>query len=234
MENVNPYTDKLSYWSSHQQIVRILANLPMGSRILDIGAGLGTLARLSDGKGFVLRGIEPNFTWLGDTRILYSEVYEGTLEQTPDSYLEGHDAVVCADVLEHLVYPEEQLKRLVKKQSDQCIYLISVPNVANIWIRLNLLFGHFDYQDRGILDRTHLHFYTKNSFIALLLKAGLHVTKLIATPIPMDLMLPFLSNNTFGNGVMKILNVTTQISPGLLGYQWIAIAYKALLSNNYE
>ncbi len=210
----------------------MLGSLPRGSRILDVGAGSGTLARLCAGKDFVISAIEPNIAWLDVSTGLYSEVSGRTVEQTSDTFLEGHDAVVCADILEHLLHPEEQLKRLVNAQPDHCIFLISVPNVANIWIRLNILFGHFDYQDRGVLDRTHLHFYTKNSFIALVHEAGLQVTKLIATPIPLDLALPFLFKSFIGNSLMKIENLMTQVSPSLLGYQWIAIAHMAIRSKN--
>ncbi len=230
MTNVtSPYQDKLNYWSSHSQITRILAELPSGSRILDVGAGTGTLARLCSGRSFVIRAIEPNLSWLGSARSLYTDLFEGSLEQALDAYLAGHDAVVCADVLEHLLHPNEQLHRLVAAQPDHCIFIISVPNIANIWIRLNLLLGRFDYQDRGILDKTHLHFYTRKSFLLLLREAGLRVTKVIATPIPIDLVFSALSRSSFGNKLMKVMNWITAVSPTLMGYQWIARAVK---SNN--
>ena len=158
MENINPYTDKPNCWSSHSRIATMLEGLPRGARVLDVGAGSGTLARLCTGRGYIIRGIEPNVNWLGDAVNLYEEVFEGTLEQTTDTYFAGHEAVVCGDVLEHLINPEEQLKRVVNAQREDCFFILSVPNVANIWIRLNLLFGHFDYSDREIFDRTHLHF----------------------------------------------------------------------------
>ena len=126
MENANPYTDKLNSWSSHNRIAAMLAGLPSESRVLDVGAASGTLARVCAGRGYIMRGIEPNGIWLEKSRNLYSEIFEGSLEQAPDSYLAGHSAVVCGDVLEHLVQPEAQLKRLVKAQLDGCvIYYLS-------------------------------------------------------------------------------------------------------------
>ena len=164
MENLNPYIDKPNRWSSHSRIATMLEGLPKGARVLDVGAASGTLARLCAGRGYIIRGIEPNVNWLGDAVNNYEDMFEGTLEQTPSTYLAGYEAVVCGDILEHLVNPEEQLHRLVSAQQEDCLFIISVPNVANVWIRLKLLLGHFDYSDRGILDRTHLHFFTLKDF----------------------------------------------------------------------
>jgi 2-polyprenyl-3-methyl-5-hydroxy-6-metoxy-1,4-benzoquinol methylase len=229
MENANTYTDKLNRWSSHSRIATMLEGVPKGARVLDIGAGSGTLARLCLGRGYVIRGIEPNANWLGDARNLYTEMSEGSLEQTPDTYLEGHSAVVCGDVLEHLVHPEEQLQRLVKAQPNGCIFIISVPNVTNIWMRINLLFGRFDYSERGILDRTHLHFYTRKTFISLLRDAGLEVQELQVTPVPLDLVAPFFANNRIGRGLFSLFAHLTMWWPTVFGYQWVA---KAIKTNN--
>ena len=63
--------------------------------------------------------------------------------------------------------------------------MLSIPNVANWAMRLGLLAGHFDYTDRGLLDRTHLRFYTRRSLIQMLAQAGFEVTRLVATvPVP--------------------------------------------------
>jgi 2-polyprenyl-3-methyl-5-hydroxy-6-metoxy-1,4-benzoquinol methylase len=226
MKNVNPYADKLNRWSSHSFIAAMLEGLPRGARVLDVGAASGTLARMCVGSGYVMRGIEPNANWLGSSRNLYSEVYEASLEQTPDAYLEGHDAVVCGDVIEHLVEPEKQLQRLVMLQPDHCMFIISVPNIANLWVRLNLLFGRFEYADKGILDRTHLHFYTRKSFLSLLQGAGLEVKKLKVTPIPLDLAAPTMFQNQLGSGVIALFARLAQWWPTMLAYQFVVKAHK--------
>jgi 2-polyprenyl-3-methyl-5-hydroxy-6-metoxy-1,4-benzoquinol methylase len=222
MENVNPYNYKPNPYSSHNQIAAMLEELPGGARVLDVGAASGTLARLCSHRGYVMRGIEPNTNWLSDARNLYTEMYEGPLEEAPDDYLKGHAAVICGDILEHLVQPEQQLHRLMQAQLSGCIFIISVPNVANIWIRLKLLFGHFDYEDKGILDRTHLHFYNRNLFLTLLREAGLEVQELHVTPIPLDLVSPFFEHNQLGQGLFNLYAHLTMFLPTLLGYQWVA------------
>jgi 2-polyprenyl-3-methyl-5-hydroxy-6-metoxy-1,4-benzoquinol methylase len=194
--------------------------------VLDVGTASGTLARFCSGLGFVLRGIEPNEKLAKEASAYYSAIINKTLEQTPETFLMGHDVVVCADVLEHLVDPGGQLKHLVTLQPDRSVFIISLPNIANIWIRLNLLFGRFEYSERGILDRTHLHFFTLKTLRSFLFAAGLKIIRLEATPIPLDLLNPFFSQNILGKWIYAALAYLTTIWPSLLGYQFILKACK--------
>jgi 2-polyprenyl-3-methyl-5-hydroxy-6-metoxy-1,4-benzoquinol methylase len=164
MDAEYPYKEKRNRWSSHSVIAEMLEGLPRGTRVLDVGVASGMLASLCAGRGYVMRGVEPNPVNLAGSPHLYSELSTQSLEQTSDEFLAGHGAVVCGDVLEHLVFPEYQLIRLASLQDTKCRFIVSVPNITNLWIRLNLLLGKFEYTDRGILDRTHLHFYTRKSF----------------------------------------------------------------------
>lgn len=226
MHPSSPYQDKLSPWSSHRVIAALLADLPPGARVLDVGAASGTLARLCAGRGFVLRGIEPAAEWIEAARPLYTELFTGGLEAAPEAFLQGQAAVVCGDVLEHLPQPEQALRRLAALQGAGCRFIISVPNVANLWVRLHLLGGNFDYAERGILDRTHLRFYTRKTFLGLLEAAGLSVQTLRATPVPLDLIHPFFTQKTAGRALFGALARVTGWRPTLLGYQWVALAVK--------
>ena len=85
-------------------------------------------------------------------------------------------------MLEHLTAPDKILKHLVDLQEPGTRLFISVPNVANIWVRVNLLFGKFDYTENGILDRTHLRFFTKITFLELIRSSGLRLVELRFTP----------------------------------------------------
>ncbi len=82
------------------------------------------------------------------------------------------DVVLCADVLEHLKDPARMLKSLKPFLHAQSVLLVSLPNVAHASVRLELMQGHFDYESLGILDDTHLHFYTRDSLISMLMLAG--------------------------------------------------------------
>jgi 2-polyprenyl-3-methyl-5-hydroxy-6-metoxy-1,4-benzoquinol methylase len=181
------------------------------------------------GKGFILHGIEPGAEWINLARPYYDALLCSTLEQAPDRFLSGYDVVVCADIIEHLAHPQAALRRLLALQPEGCRFIISVPNVANIWVRLNLLFGRFDYTDRGILDRTHLRFFTRHTFVALLEAVGLQMTDLDVTPIPLNLVHPWFQRTAGGRFAHQQLDRLTHRCPTLLGYQFVAQAMKPWL-----
>ena len=88
--------------------------------------------------------------------------------------LEGEtfDVILCADVLEHLKNPDKTLSALKPFLDSNGRLLASIPNVAHASVRLELLQGHFDYEKLGLMDETHLHFYTRNGLVNMLMDAG--------------------------------------------------------------
>ncbi len=81
--------------------------------------------------------------------------------------------------------PPAVLRRLRTRLSDDGTLIISVPNVANWLVRLQLLLGRFNYTDRGIMDRTHLRFYTVRTVTEMLVDAGFRVDTIIGSiPVP--------------------------------------------------
>lgn len=96
--------------------------------------------------------------------------------------LEKFDFIIMADVLEHLVNPEQVLKRLCEVSFVNTKLLISLPNIASWPMRKQLFFkGDFQYQESGLLDRTHLHFYTVNTLPEVLKKNGWKVLEIAGT-----------------------------------------------------
>lgn len=232
--NSLPYLDKADPWSSHSQIKQFLAAYPSGSRVLDVGAATGMLGRMCTGMQLILNGIEPNCEWARLCRSYYHSVLCAALDQAPNDFICGHDVVVCADVLEHMPNPEAALQRLATLQPDHSAFLISVPNVANLWIRLNLLLGRFDYAERGILDRTHLRFFTRRTFFEMLHQCGLSVKKFSVTPVPLPLIHPLFESNQLGRAAYSILAYSTRLFPTLLGYQFIVEAVKTNNGRKYD
>jgi SAM-dependent methyltransferase len=91
---------------------------------------------------------------------------EEALIQIPD---ESFDCILCLDVLEHLVDPWVVVNKVTKKLKTNGILITSIPNIRHISILVKLLFlGRWTYADSGILDRTHLRFFTKYSCLELL------------------------------------------------------------------
>ena len=219
------YSDKTDPFSSHTRIKSILRNLPEGTRILDIGTASGTLGRMCQDQELLFFGIEPKKTWVDLARPYYQYILESKLEDAPDDYLLGYDVIVCADILEHLIYPLDALRRVVNLRVEDSIFIISVPNVANLWIRLSLLFGNFTYTDKGILDKTHLHFFTKRSFLEILDNAGLLIINIKYTPIPLNLVHPKFKKKGF-RVLHRLLAILTNSFPTLLAYQFIVLSEK--------
>src|SRR5258705_120746 len=193
--------------SSHQQIARLLNDLRPAS-ILDVGAAQGILGQLlandvgagAPRPGHQCRGnpplqidaIEPNADWAQAAKPFYRQVINSTVEAAnlPD---QTYDCIVCADVLEHLPDPLSTLKRLKQAAKPDATFIISLPNVAHLAVRTMLLFGRFPKMERGILDKTHLQFFTKDTSKDLLAQAGLRVDRTLTTIVPLE---------DFGNGAI--------------------------------
>lgn len=95
-----------------------------------------------------------------------------------------YDFIIMADVLEHLIGPGQVLKRLLKVSSIETNLIISLPNVACWAMRKQLFFkGDFEYNESGLLDKTHLHFYTINTLPKMLGENEWKVDKIVGTII---------------------------------------------------
>jgi hypothetical protein len=118
-----------------------------------------------------------------------------------------YDLVLCLDILEHLVNPEIVLARIVENLPDGATVIISLPNVAHLSVSVPLLLlGRFDYADEGILDRTHLHFYTQKSALALARNAGLTPSSGVVTGLshPVAVALNLLTLGFFRNSLLPV------------------------------
>ena len=219
------YQEKLTPWSSHSRIIALLGFLPTSSKVLDVGTPSGMLARRSRDAHLRFFGIEANAEWAAIALPYYENLWIFAFDDVPDEALGGYDAVVLGDVLEHMAAPEVVLKKLAELQSTGSMFIISVPNVANLWVRLQLLFGNFNYTERGILDRTHLRFFTRKTLVDLVKDAGLDIISIQVTPIPLELISSFFTTQLGG-----LLHATfarfTSLFPTLLGYQFIMEAKK--------
>jgi 2-polyprenyl-3-methyl-5-hydroxy-6-metoxy-1,4-benzoquinol methylase len=133
------------------------------------------------------------------------------------------DKILLLDVLEHLPNPEKALALAASLLKPNGHLVVSVPNVANLTIRLMLLFGIWEYHDRGILDRTHLRFYTRKTARALLESCGFRVVRQRMTVVPLDLL---LGSRVLVRLLYAMAIVFTALMPGLLGYQTFLLAQR--------
>ena len=132
--------------------------------------------------------------------------------------------ILMMDVLEHLLDPERVLRDSVDLIAPGGTIVVSIPNVANLWVRISLLLGRWDYADRGILDRTHLRFYTRQTARRLLVSSGYTIEKEMATVIPAELAFHLSHRKVLMIGLNRILAILTRIWPTLFGYQFVFLA----------
>lgn len=205
---------------AHSVLMRLI---PQGSRVLELGCASGYLSGYMEQKlGCRVTGLEldPLSAEIAAQRC--SEVHIADLD-APDALAPAHasapyDVLFAAAVLEHLKYPERLLQSAKPLLKPGARVIISLPNIAYWGIRLRLLRGTFRYADYGIMDRTHLHFYTVETGRALLEQQGFTVESL----------------HIAGSGLQNLLNrfaraanrpLPAPVLPGLLAYELIYVAH---------
>ncbi len=127
------------------------------------------------------------------------------------------------DVLEHLPDPERALAAARRLLRPGGRLFVSVPNVANLTVRLSLLFGRFEYGDRGIMDRTHLRFFTRKSALRMVRGAGFEVLRKEMTVMPLEVVIGSPDRNPFIRLAHWFLIFCTWLMPGWFGYQTFII-----------
>src|SRR4029453_7112221 len=165
--STSSYQLKSDPHSSHAVILGRLGE-GRGRRALDVGAADGFLAELLTRQGWQATAPERDPPQGAKARGRRPEGFLAVLDSMAPR-LEGvFEAIVYGDVLEHLSDPLPVLVALNRTLAAGGRVLVSVPTVAHLWVRLSLLLGRWDYGDRGILDRTHLRFFTRRSFVRFL------------------------------------------------------------------
>lgn len=153
-----------------------------GSKVLDIGAGNGILGWLISHKkkNVIIDAVEPSAYALAQGgRDYYQNVYCGFYNDVRSEIaVSDYDYVVLADVIEHVPNPEVFLSEIVSDIRNNTKLIVSVPHIGHGSVRMELLNGSFKYVDSGLLERTHLRFFTLQTIEQLVLNVGMHLTKL--------------------------------------------------------
>ena len=218
-----PYQFKSFKYNSHYRILKILSQAGRPLRILDVGTADGYLGAILKAQGHWLAGVEREGASAELAKSHYDEFHSADIEGFAFPDRDTFDYILFADVLEHLRDPEAVLKRALPCLKERGEVIVSVPNIANLAIRFSLLFGRFDYADRGILDRTHLRFYTLSSLKRMLENCGCDLLDVMATPIPVQLALPATDHKLFAP-LHELHYLLARLRPSLLAYQFVVRA----------
>ncbi|AOZ88904.1 SAM-dependent methyltransferase [Bacillus xiamenensis] len=147
--------------------------------ILDIGCGTGQLGKVLKQQGRAIYGIEAFEDAAKQAEQTLDHVLCGNIEQMALPYRdEQFDCMIFGDVLEHLLDPWAALKKVKPFLKKEGVILASIPNIGHISTVLELLAGKFSYTDEGLMDQTHLRFFTLHEIHALFHSAGFHIREL--------------------------------------------------------
>lgn len=147
--------------------------------ILDLGCGSGRLGCVlrEMNKASELVGVEIHPPAAEEALQYYNKVYQDNIEALSLPYSEYFDFVLCGDILEHLIDPWAMLMKIHSMLKSGGSLICSIPNIRYFKIIVELILnGTWEYTDAGILDSTHLRFFTKKSFLKMLDNANYRVT----------------------------------------------------------
>jgi SAM-dependent methyltransferase len=226
-----PYTFKPSPYSSHTLMLRFLPEKGGARRVLDLGCTGGYLSSILVERGFQVVGIDLPGSGRGDFpaggRFLAADLDAGLPELSS-----RFDFVLCGDVLEHLKNPLRLLLQIRSALAPGGVLVASLPNSGHFYFRLNVLAGRFPAQDRGLFDRTHLHFYTWSGWLGLFSRAGFAFSHVCPTATPFGLALPQLGDTA---GLLESASYRmARVWSTLFAYQFVVVAQPVALEGEQQ
>ena len=218
------YPIKRSKYSSHDYVRSLVGS---NQEVLDIGCGEGDFAAALKENGNRVTGVD--LLPQPGNAAAFEQFFSADLDDGISAVVNAlggkrFDRVLLLDILEHLRSPDRILTQCRALLNTNGQLIVSLPNIANITIRLMLLFGRFDYTERGILDRTHLRFFTRKTARRFLRENGYELIQERSTVMPLELVLGLSPVSLPMRIVNRLLAGMTRIMPGLLGYQIVLVA----------
>ncbi len=218
------YPLKDNKYSSHGVVQRLLG---ANQDVLDIGCGEGFFARAIKRNGNTIAGIDiipsPRLRNVFSSYIC-ADLNNGLSSAKKKLAGATFDKILLMDTLQQLRNPAAILRDARGLLRPNGRILVSLPNVANITVRAGLALGNFQYSDRGILDQTHVRFFTRMSAKALLRQCGYKVISEHATIMPLEFVLDRAPSNLLLKAAHRVLAAFTSAFPALFGYQWVFVA----------
>jgi glycosyltransferase involved in cell wall biosynthesis len=215
------YQYKPSRRSSHGRILALVDH-DRPSRILDIGCGPGWLAAELRSRGHCVVGVDGVET--DGVRVRTDAFHLADLAgELPPEIGEGYDVIIAGDVIEHVAEPERLLSAAVERLAPDGRILISVPNFAHWYPRLRTVAGLFDYDQFGILDRTHLRMFTRRSLLRTLDRVGLEAQHTVYTGLPLDVF-GVGPDRLLGRGLELVDRASVTVWPTMFAYQVVVQA----------
>ena len=220
--DLEAYELKASPHSSHGVLLRWLEDEPP-SRVLDVGCSDGRFAALVRRRGHRVTGVDlVKHLGIGER---VDEFVEADLNHgLPDVVGGDYRIAVAGDVLEHVTDPQRLLGDIVDRLADDGQILVSVPNFGHWYPRTRVAVGRFDYDQRGLLDRGHVRFFTRRSFERLVHQSGLRIVERETVGSPIDVLDRGAAATTSGRltaTAARADRALTRWWPTMFGYQFL-------------
>jgi 2-polyprenyl-3-methyl-5-hydroxy-6-metoxy-1,4-benzoquinol methylase len=191
--------------TTHGRVVQLVGR---DHRVLELGPANGYMTAVMRDRGCTVVGIEFDEAMAAEAEAYAERMIVGDLDALDfDAELgdDRFDVIVAADVLEHLRDPVAVLQRLRPFLRPDGHLVVSLPNIAHGSVRLALLEGHFNYRETGLLDRTHLRFFTRENIDAMFDEAELAIAELYRQTLDVDASeIPF-DRESIPGGVRELL-----------------------------
>lgn len=211
------YAFKEGDGSSHAEMLQMLTDLPP-SRILDLGCSGGLFAERARAAGHHVTGVD--YLEVPGVRERTDDFHVANLEHgIPEEVGDGYDVVVAGDIIEHLTGPGEALRAMRRVLRPGGQLLLSVPNFGHWYPRVRVATGTFGYDRRGILDNTHVRFFTRATLRRTVQAAGFDILEESATGLPLGAMSE--GGGRPLNAVRRLDAGLVRLRPTLFGYQHV-------------
>jgi glycosyltransferase involved in cell wall biosynthesis len=203
--------------TSHSMMLEMLAGAAP-SRVLDVGCSGGLLAEHIRARGHHVVGVD--YLEVPGVRDRTDEFYQADLNNDfPDAVGGGYDVVIAGDIIEHLMRPGNALKEMRRVLRPGGVVLLSVPNFGHFYPRFRATFGLFGYDRRGILDDTHLRFFTRRTLRRMVRSHGFDIIEERATGLPLGTISD--ADGFRLRSMRRIDSAFVRMRPTLFGYQFV-------------
>jgi 2-polyprenyl-3-methyl-5-hydroxy-6-metoxy-1,4-benzoquinol methylase len=201
-----------------------LTKVGVEKRVLELGCATGYITKILKKNNCFVTAVDANSEAILQTKQIADEVIQADLNEPQSLNIKKkYSVVLLMDVIEHLINREELLQNIKKWLGPDGVLILSTPNIAHIRVRLNLLRGKFTYTEIGIMDSTHVHFYTKDTLLTELNKTGFSIKECIGSA---DLGQIPLFGRWLRHIPKHIQFMIVSLFPTLLAVQWLVIAEK--------
>ena len=218
--------------SSLKKMLRLVGE---GKRVIDFGCATGYFSQLLAKKGCTVTGVEINPEAAKFAEQYCEQVIVADLDFVSVTAIlpkQAFDVAVFGDVLEHLRNPWKVVSEIRQLLKPEGYVVASIPNIAHGAIRLALLQGRFDYMDLGLLDNTHLRFFTRKSVEELFEGAGYFVETIERTKLPVisaSTWVPRIDKNTFDPKIIEQIEQAAEADT----FQFVVRAFPSSENGKY-